>query len=189
MPLTPMGPGRRGSEEKILLRKPGDLPTLWFCAPADGVFRDGSESAHRLRTSHRNFRRQFMGRAMAATLHVCITCRAGQELAEGEPRPGRLLHDAVLRAHTGQSDDRLEVREVMCLAACDRGCSAALTAPGKWSYLLGRLSLHHAADLLTYGALYAAHDTGKVLPSQRPASLRDSVLGRTPVLALPEPQT
>jgi len=120
-------------------------------------------------------------------LHVCVTCRAGRELAEGEPRPGRLLHDAVLRARLVQPDDGLQVREVMCLAACDRGCSAALTAPGKWSYLLGRLSPDHAADLLTYGALYAAHETGKIMQSLRPASLRDVVLGRTPALPVPEP--
>jgi predicted metal-binding protein len=93
---------------------------------------------------------------------------------------------AVTRALADAPDAAVSVREVTCLAACDHGCSAALTAPGKWSYLLGRLTLGHAADLLTYGAAYAAHATGTVLPSKRPASLRDVVLGRMPALPLPE---
>ncbi len=121
-----------------------------------------------------------------AVLHVCITCRAGRTLAEGEPPPGRLLHEAVARARGGAPDTPVEVREVTCLAACDQGCSAALTGPGKWGYLLGRLTLGHAADLLAYGAAYAASASGAVLPSRRPASLRTVVLGRLPALSSPE---
>ena len=32
---------------------------------------------------------------MTVTLHVCITCRAGQTLAEGETTPGARLHAAI----------------------------------------------------------------------------------------------
>ena len=35
---------------------------------------------------------------MSVTLHVCITCRAGQTLAEGETPPGARLHAAILAA-------------------------------------------------------------------------------------------
>jgi len=33
---------------------------------------------------------------MTVTLHVCITCRAGQTLNEGETTPGARLHAAIL---------------------------------------------------------------------------------------------
>lgn len=114
----------------------------------------------------------------SAVLHICVTCRAGRDLAGGETPPGRLLHDAVLSART---ETDIAVREVTCLAVCEQGCAAAITAPGRWGYLLGHLTLGHAADLLTYGAAYRASASGAVLPSKRPASLhRGLILGRVP---------
>ncbi len=117
------------------------------------------------------------------SLHVCITCRAGRELADGEPPPGQLLHDAV--AALLENDGPVFLRAVYCLASCERGCAAAISAPGKWGYLLGGLSGGIAPDLLTYGAAYAASRTGTVMPSKRPASLANAVLGRFPTQEFP----
>ncbi|MBO1075161.1 DUF1636 family protein [Roseomonas marmotae] len=125
-------------------------------------------------------------RAPRPVLHICVTCRAGRPLAEGEVPPGRHLHDAVAAQLEGLEAPPVELRAVKCLAACDHGCTAAMTAPGKWGYLLGRLDLSHAADLLAYGAAYAASGSGAVLPSRRPASLRSVVLGRIPSLMEPQ---
>ncbi len=111
-------------------------------------------------------------------LHVCITCRAGRELAEGAAPLGRHLHDAV--AACLPADAPIRVQEITCLANCEQGCSAAMTMPGKWSYLLGRLTPDHASDLIAYGATYGASASGTVMPSRRPASLRDVVIGRLP---------
>lgn len=111
-------------------------------------------------------------------LYVCTTCRAGRPLAEGETSPGQYLHDAVARL-MGEGSP-VALRPVACLASCERGCTAAISAPGKWSYLLGGLSAGDAADLLTYGAAYAVSRTGTVLPSKRPASLARAILGRFP---------
>jgi predicted metal-binding protein len=114
-------------------------------------------------------------------LHVCVTCRAGRELAEGETPQGRLLHHAVATLLTTRNV--AELREVVCLSSCDHGCAAAISAPGKWSYLLGRLDVARTAGLLTYVASYAASRTGTVLPSKHPASLARLVLGRMPDFA------
>ena len=116
----------------------------------------------------------------ATTLHVCVTCRAGQPLAEGAIAPGRKMHDAV--AALLADHPAVELREVVCLSSCDHGCAAAISEPGKWTYLLGRLEPALAPDLLSYAATYAAHRTGTVLPSKRPASLARMVLGRMPDL-------
>lgn len=117
------------------------------------------------------------------SLHVCITCRAGRALAEGEPPAGQLLHDAIAALLDGEPP--VALRAVSCLASCERGCAAAISAPGKWGYLLGGLSGGIAPDLLTYGVAYAASRTGTVMPSKRPPSLANAVLGRFPTQEFP----
>jgi predicted metal-binding protein len=114
---------------------------------------------------------------MPPVLHVCITCRAGQPLAEGETPPGRHMHTAIA---THPDADAVELREVSCLSVCDSGCAAAISMPGKWTYLLGGLAPALAGDLLAYARLYAAHATGTVLPSKRAPSLARMVKGRLP---------
>ena len=114
-----------------------------------------------------------------AMLHVCTTCRVGGPGPEVGPVPGRRLHEA-LAALLPDHAPGIELREVACLAACERGCSAAIAAPGKWTVLLGGLAPELAADLLAYANAYAAAPTGMVMPSRRPASLRGMVLGRVP---------
>ena len=111
-------------------------------------------------------------------LHVCTTCRAGEPLVEGQPVQGQRLFDALAAA----APPELRVLPVKCLSSCDNGCAAAISAPGKWTYLLGRLDQAMVADVVTYAATYAEHPTGTVLPSRRPASLARIILGRMPDL-------
>ena len=111
-------------------------------------------------------------------LIVCTTCRAGQPLAEGETPPGALLHAALQAQNNGHA----EIAEATCMANCEQGCSAAIAMPGKWTYVLGRLSPELAADLLAFAAVYAASATGTVMPSRRPASLGRAVIARVPHL-------
>lgn len=121
-------------------------------------------------------------------VHVCVTCKAGEVCEDGAERPGlqfRRALEAALRADDGEAADWLEIREAACLASCDHGCAVAVSMPGKWSYLLGRLGAHKAADFLTYARTYQGSKTGLVLPSKRPASLHDAVLGRMPSLTSP----
>ena len=114
----------------------------------------------------------------APRLHVCITCRAGTAPSEGEaPQGARLL--AALEALLGEAAT-LRLAPVSCLANCERGCSAAISAAGKWTYLLGGLGPAQAADLIAYAATYAASANGTVMPSRRPASLRQAVIARIP---------
>jgi predicted metal-binding protein len=113
-------------------------------------------------------------------LHVCTTCRTGLEPVEGRPVPGQVMYDAVAAALQAAPDLPVRLHPVACLAACAQGCTATLSAPGKWSMLLGRLDPALAADLIAYAGIYAASRTGTVMPSKRPASLAGIVLGRLP---------
>ncbi|GAB0115511.1 DUF1636 family protein [Acidisoma sp. C75] len=109
------------------------------------------------------------------TLHACITCGHPEE-----PRPGARLHAAIAALMAPEEPFRLA--PVSCLSRCGEGCSIAITAPGKWGYLMSRLTPDHAADLILYARAYAAHETGALLPSRRPPSLRQTVIGRIPAL-------
>jgi predicted metal-binding protein len=121
---------------------------------------------------------------MAVTLHVCITCRAGQTLSDGEKTPGARLRDAIVEAGV---PDGVNLVPVECLSACSQGCSVALSAPGRWSYVYGRLSQENAADVIAGAAAYAAAADGIVPWRSRPEIFRKQSLARIPpVVALPE---
>ncbi|GAC1347456.1 MAG: hypothetical protein NVSMB18_32450 [Acetobacteraceae bacterium] len=176
-----------------MIREPGDLPSdndreAGRGAPAAAMSSDIDPwSAMRPETIGAPWSNvAAQGFALSETvpqLHVCTTCRAGEAVVEGEPVPGRRLFDAL--AGLIDAAGPVELREVVCLASCERGCAVAISAPGKWGYLLGGLSVPDAADLLRYGAAYAASRTGTIMPSKRPASLAQSVLGRFPASEMP----
>jgi predicted metal-binding protein len=117
------------------------------------------------------------------TLYVCMSCcRQGTTLAtQGIPVDGRRLFD-VVKALLAEMGEAAPARALptLCFANCERGCSVAIGAPGKWSYLLGGLGPEHAADLLTYAVAYAKAKAGVVLPSGRPVSLQQAVIARFP---------
>lgn len=100
-------------------------------------------------------------------IHVCLTCRDG----------GEDLHDALKMQAEGLG---VTIEGVKCLAACQQGCTATLSMPGKWSWLLGRLQSRLAEDLLVYAKAYEQSRSGTVMPSRRPDRLRNIVLGRFP---------
>ncbi|MCP1756770.1 DUF1636 family protein [Bradyrhizobium elkanii] len=116
---------------------------------------------------------------MSVTLHVCITCRAGQTPAEGELAPGARLHAALVEA--GVPDD-VNLVPVACLSACSQGCSVALSAPGRWSYVYGRLSEANAVDVIAGASAYAAAPDGIVPWRSRPEIFRKQSLARIPPL-------
>ena len=121
---------------------------------------------------------------MAVTLHVCITCKAGQSIPEGQAPPGKLLHQAI--AEIG-APEGVTIVPVECLSACNNGCSVALSAPGRWSYVYGRMSEANAQDIVAGAAAYAAAPDGIVPWRTRPEIFRKQSLARIPPInMLPE---
>ena len=117
---------------------------------------------------------------MAAILHVCATCRGvapHDPVPEGEDRPGAKLLAAI---RAGDCPDGVEIREVECLSACNFGCSVSLSAPGKWSYVYGRMTEADADEILAGAGLYAASDNGIVPWRERPVIFRKQSLARIP---------
>jgi len=106
-------------------------------------------------------------------LYVCTTCRRGQPASDYPA--GQQLYDAL-----AAQAEHVTVRPVACLAACDRGCTAVVAGAGRWAWLMGNLGTEKTADILAYVDLYMQSRAGTVMPSRRPASLGDMVLGRFP---------
>lgn len=114
---------------------------------------------------------------MRAILHVCTTCKGLSPPDPEAVRPGTLLHEVLAGADL---PDGVELRAVECLSACSQGCSVALTAPGKWSYVYGRLNPEDAAEILTGVHAYANAPDGVVPWRERPAIFRKQSLARIP---------
>ena len=119
-----------------------------------------------------------------AVLSVCVTCRrrAGEVEPEDEsgetPRPGARLLAAL---ETAGAPEGVTIRPVECLSACDHGCNLALSAPGKWSYVYGRMDPERdVADILEGAARYGESETGLVPWRERPVIFRKRSIARMP---------
>jgi predicted metal-binding protein len=95
-----------------------------------------------------------------------------------------LLHQAITEIGAPEG---VTVVPVECLSACNNGCSVALSAPGRWSYVYGRMSRENASDIVAGAAAYAAAADGLVPWRARPEIFRKQSLARIPpILTLPE---
>ncbi|MBL0900166.1 MAG: DUF1636 domain-containing protein [Reyranella sp.] len=118
--------------------------------------------------------------AASSTLYVCTTCRGGDAAAAQQPRAGARLLAALEGAD-------VTVIGVECLSNCTRSCSAAVAAPGKWTYVIGNLDPdRHAADILAFARQHGAHEQG--LPSwrERPEHIRKNTVARVPPMPIKE---
>lgn len=118
---------------------------------------------------------------MTVVLHVCVTCRAGQPVGEGELVPGARLYRALL----AQAElPGVTIKPVECLSACTQGCSIALTGNDRWTYIYGRLSESDAEAIRTGVAAYALAPAGLVPWRERPDIFRKQSIARVPPLQL-----
>lgn len=106
-----------------------------------------------------------------ATVVVCTTCRL-----DGAPEGAALL--AATRAAAG--DGPVAVAGVACLGNCRAGLSAAVVAPGAWSYVFGGLAAGNAADLVAGAGLLAQSGDGTMPWRGRPEALKRGLVARIP---------
>jgi predicted metal-binding protein len=115
------------------------------------------------------------------TIHVCTVCRRQREdLPEGYDQPGIGLAAALSERMAGSG---IAVAPVECLAVCKRPCTIALTADGKWTYLIGDLDAGlHLDEIVGAAESFAASANGIVPWKERPVSFRKGVVARVPPL-------
>jgi predicted metal-binding protein len=115
----------------------------------------------------------------SATVYVCITCRRARD-PEDAPRPGLALARAAARAAEGTS---VTVRQVRCLANCNRALSAAIRCNDTWTYVFGELEAERDAEALIEGARLLARGEDGIMPWRgRPEVLKRGLIARVPPL-------
>jgi predicted metal-binding protein len=115
--------------------------------------------------------------ATSMTIYVCITCKRAGDPEEGV-RPGLLLARETARAaqNTG-----VTVRQVKCLANCNRSLSAAIRRDGAWTYVFGGLAEARDAEALIEGARLFAQASDGLMPWRgRPEILKRGLIARVP---------
>lgn len=112
-----------------------------------------------------------------------MTCKAGLPVAEGEAPLGAQLFAAISAL---PAPEGVQVVPVDCLSACNSGASVALSAPGRWAYVYGRMTPDNAADILAGAAAYARAPDGLVPWRERPVIFRKQSLARIPPLEAPD---
>jgi predicted metal-binding protein len=119
----------------------------------------------------------------ASKLFVCITCRLlGETSEEAQARPGaRLMKILMQRLEDGEQD--IEIVPVECLSNCMRGCTVAVSGPGKWTYVIGAVDPEqHADDVVRFARLHHAHAEGLPVWRERPVHIRKNTIARVPPL-------
>jgi predicted metal-binding protein len=115
----------------------------------------------------------------SATVYVCITCRRVTD-PEDAPRPGLALARATGRAAEGTG---VTVRQVRCLANCNRALSAAIRCDDTWTYVFGGLDAETDAAALIEGARLLARTEDGIMPWRgRPEVLKRGLIARVPPL-------
>lgn len=118
------------------------------------------------------------------TLYVCTTCRRNNEpLEPKDQRSGaimfRKVHEELEKQ--GVSTNEIELVGVECLSGCNRGCTAAVSAKDKWTFVVGDLDpAHHVDDIVTYAKQYGGDAEGLPRWRDRPEIIRKGVLARVP---------
>ena len=111
------------------------------------------------------------------TIYICITCRRQGEPEEGVP-PGLKLARETARAADGSG---VTVRQIRCLANCNRACSAAIRRDGAWTYVFGGLEPERDGPALIQGAkLFAGAADGLMPWRGRPEILKRGLIARVP---------
>jgi predicted metal-binding protein len=119
----------------------------------------------------------------STTIYVCITCRRASD-PENAPRPGLALARATARAAEGTG---VTVRQVRCLANCNRALSAAVRCDGAWTYVFGGLEAGTDAEALIEGARLLARAADGVMPWRgRPEVLKRGLIARVPPMDFEE---
>jgi predicted metal-binding protein len=120
----------------------------------------------------------------ATELLVCVKCRRGQDIPEGDERPGQVLYDA-LRA--GEMPEGVRLTPVECLQNCDLGCTVALRGgDGRWTYVFGNVDETSHSDMLIDGAArYHATSDGLIPWRERPEHFKRNCIARIPPMTAP----
>ena len=116
-------------------------------------------------------------------VHVCASCRPpGASRDPRQHRPGYIFYQRLRDAvEESPLKGRIEVRTAECLSVCPRPCGFAISRHNAWTYLFGDQQANDTVpDVIECLSVYLDSPNGYMARSERPKSLRGSILGRIP---------
>ena len=117
-------------------------------------------------------------------LFVCISCKTKDFIDKQALFPGNQLYEKLKSQNISKS---LDIVPIKCLAACSSGCSIALSANGKWSYIYGEMDPNIDSEEILLGAYkYENSKDGIVAWRERPNIFRKRGRARIPPVQLKE---
>jgi predicted metal-binding protein len=120
------------------------------------------------------------------TLLVCALCKAAEpDFIPADCSGGEFLIDQIqLQLEAQGLATVIDLQPVRCMAACSRACNAAVTAPGKLTFILNALSPQaDAPALLEFCQQYAACPDGRVPYGQRSTTIKAATAYVLPPMA------
>ena len=113
-------------------------------------------------------------------LMICVTCQQATTPA-GADHLGMHMYRSAQSAITSRGINNVQLKQVECMSVCKRACTVAVSAPGKWTYIIGDLDAKlHMDDLLSYVEAYAANEYGTPPLKDRPACIKRGTVARIP---------
>ena len=119
------------------------------------------------------------------TLYVCTSCRmSGMPRNPKENRPGFILFQRLTEVISNSPlQGQVTVKAAECLSICPRPCGIAIATPHRWHYLFGDQNPEQGVEeIVQCVSTYLQAEDGFMARSERPKSLRNSILGRIPPL-------
>ena len=121
---------------------------------------------------------------MKPTIYTCVTCRYSVDEREHEGQTGGELLAQWIETLAAKDPERAPFtrKTTRCFMNCKGHCNVHLRAPGKLSYVLGRLppTRDGATAVLAFFDRYLASEDGRVPKSERPEAVRNGFLVRIP---------
>ncbi|MBM0744010.1 DUF1636 domain-containing protein [Phormidium sp. CLA17] len=123
-------------------------------------------------------------------MFVCTSCASAHRTKQAIRVSGgeRLLGQLQALHHDTPLQAEFSIQPVECLSACEQDCAIALIAPGKPTYLFGRLPVEEeqlestAAAILAFAGQYHAKSDGSISYIKCPELLKKRVLAKVPPL-------
>lgn len=118
-------------------------------------------------------------------IFVCTSCAHEADDARGATP--RAFIAAIADRLASEHAEGITVRPVECLAVCKRPCTLAFAAAGKWTYVIGDLTLEHSHDVVAAAIAFQRSPNGIVPWAERPQPFRKGVIARVPPMGFVQP--
>lgn len=115
-------------------------------------------------------------------IYICGACRPKNANPDNPERPGKdLAKDLAQKLKNQQLDQRFSLKIMQCMSVCSRPATVSFVSPGKFTFTIGDMDPKTGAeDIITFATLYAQSEDGIPAWSDRPVSIQNGTVSRTP---------